>query len=448
MDARPYLYGGIAAGLVAALWSGAATAQPEQAPKADTEPQPAAKPPAPAAPVAPPVEAKPPAEPQPVWRREPGTSPLEGFTLTEPMPITWHGGIEADLGYAKYTHETVTIPGEQFYDARGRFVLGPEVTHRFGSDYFLRAKAQFVAWIRETYQQYQVNVDDAYAQVGEVDKWDVMAGRFMTWRAYRKGLGFDLYTLEDTGAISNGSYEGGAFYVHIYEVDDIFYRGAPGRVALHVYPTSFFGVELAGQYGKDNLSNTIGGRAAAAIDLDYVSVTAAGEYRTARPALEQYAVDASNQKVFCDDCGKNTFYGGGGSAVIKYKFIEVGASGATRKVKSWGIKDGTPDKTSSYKTTSIGGYAELDVGSLVMPKSLILGFGLDRTERLFDVQSFERHVQGAAYVAYPLGFNDAMVKLVLSKSSGHLEQFSGEGAPFTLYDGAMYAGRVRLKFSF
>jgi hypothetical protein len=81
-----------------------------------------------------------------------------------------------------------------------------------------------------------------------------------------------------------------------------------------------------------------------------------------------------------------------------------------------------------------------------MGRRLILGAGVHRTEVLTEVEEFKRHVQQAAYIAYPLGFNNAMVKLVLSQSDLLWEEPSGD--IYILRNSKMIAGRVRVSFNF
>jgi hypothetical protein len=448
--------------LALCTWTSLAAAQAESAPKAEAPPAATVKaeaPPAATVKAEAPPAATVKAEAPPslaAATREPGVSPWEARTLDEALSPVWHGGLETDVGYAKYTHSVPTTAAEDFYDFRGRFVVGPEITHPFGGEYFLRAKAQLVAWIREAAGIYQINADDVYGQIGQKGVWDVTLGRFMTWRVYQKGLGFDLYTLEDTGALLK-TFVSSAFYPHIYEVDEIFYRAQSGRVAAHVYPTPWSGIEVTGQYGSEITSNILGGRVAAGVSLPFLTLIAGAEYRSQRPSQEQYSLDANNAKTFCDDCGKTKTYGGGGSAAVKVKPIEVGVSAATERSKTWsslGAGGGTLDTTSSFKRTSFGGYGELDVGTLVLGRSLKLGAGLDRTETLFDSSAagvagtFLRHVQGAAYVAYPLGFNDSMVKLVVSKADGTQKVPQGPGLPDIAQDDHMLAARLRLTMNF
>src|SRR5437588_282202 len=114
---------------------------------------------------------------------------------------------EVDVGYAQYTFDSPTYKPERFYDVRGRFVMGPTLTHEFSGHYFIRARGEAVAWLRDVVGQYQVNVDDVWAQVGDKGRWDLKVGRFFSWRVYHKGLGVDLYTLDDTGARSENDVD-------------------------------------------------------------------------------------------------------------------------------------------------------------------------------------------------------------------------------------------------
>ena len=351
------------------------------------------------------------------------------------------------MGYARYTFREYRSVPDDFYDFRGRFVLGPSVRHDFGGDYFFRGTAQFVAWIREQDRNYQINVDDVYAQVGQKNVWDFQVGRFMTWRVYRKGLGFDLFTLEDQGALLSGKQDQGEYAVHTYEVSSIFFRDQQGRAAFHFYPTSWSGIEVAGQYGKDTISNTFGGRFAGNLNFDMVSVSAAAEYLHSRPSDEKsdaISTDDPDTRTYCDTCGVTKKYGVGGGAVFKMKPVELGANFARRYVTNWNVKaPGELDRSSSEHTTSVGGYLELDVGLLAINRGLIIGGGLSRTEQLTKTEAFQRHIQGAAYVAYPLGFNNAMVKVVGSYANGLSDDANHE-----ILQGHMLSVRVRLSFNF
>jgi hypothetical protein len=352
--------------------------------------------------------------------------------------LDWHGNLELDGGYVEYSWAGAYVP-ETVYDSRGRFVLGPLLTQDLGNDYFLRVTGQVVAWVRENQNVYQINADDVYVQVGQRGLWDFMAGRFLTWRVFRKGLGFDLYTLEDTGAriLPNFSNTGDSFK-HMYEVNYIFMRDSglvpSGRAAFHFYPTSWSGIELVGSYGRlDSGANALGGRLAAGMKLKYFSLLAGAEYE---------GWSAPQAVAGCDKCGTEKQFGVGGSvAVTPLQPIEIAFSAAYGKDEKWSPIQGAA--YSEDKTHSLGGYLQLDAGSLFMPRSLILGGAFFRTEyrNTGGLGMYQRHDQLAAYLAYPLGFNNSVVKLVFSEGIGYQQP---PNPPNT--DAHMYS--VRLRFAY
>jgi hypothetical protein len=371
--------------------------------------------------------------------------------------LEWHGNLELDDGYVRYSWDQASYKPVTVLDSRGRFVLGPMLTQNLGNGYFLRETGQFVAWAREVPGTaggalYQINVDDVYVQVGQQGLWDFMAGRFLTWRVFRKGLGFDLYTLEDTGARLDTNYTDGNWFPHMYEVNTIFMRDpaiAPaGRAAFHLYPTSWSGIELVGSYGHlQGSQNVLGGRLAAGVKLlKYASLLAGAEYQAVWGDQQAVLSDGTP----CAKCNTRREYGAGGSlAVTPLRPIEAALSFAYGKEHNY--LDLNDETASPKRTYSLGGYLQLDAGSLFMPRSLIVGGAFFRTElRGIDntaggtVDEYDRHDQLAAYVAYPLGFNNAVVKLVFSEAAGH-QQLLNQGNQTTT-DGHMYS--VRLRFAY
>jgi len=375
--------------------------------------------------------------------------------------VSLHGNLELDLGYATYAYpEVVTTPTEAFTDLRGRFVFGPVLHHDFGSSgYFFEATGQFVAWVREQPSVYQINVDDVYARVGHAGDWDFQLGRFMTWRVYHKGLGFDLYTLEDNGAaVAPGRVEYG---VHTYEVDYIFLRNSPyvgseiaGRAAAHYYPARFLAFELAGAYGQADAgaTNTLGGRLAADLHVSFLRASLGAEYRMQESALERRDLLPDGSTLECGNCGASTNLGFGGGIIFKYGPIEVSGSGAkgfddANLATSGGDGVADPNPAQSGERTSFGGYLQVDPGSLLFGRSLIVGAGAHRTELVLDNFDYQEHIQGAAYVAFPLGFNEAMIKLVLSRAELEvLDATNVEGTEFIRRERSMTAARFRVSF--
>ena len=400
-----------------------------------------------------------------------------------PERLSWpggfiYGGLELDLGYAKYEYpELVLSPEETVHDLRGRFVLGAMLDHPFGnSGYFLRATGQMVGWVREKEQRYQINVDDVYGAFGKRDLWDIQVGRFMTWRVYHKGLGYDLYTLEDAGASEAPPISNGRFVVHTYEADYIYLRNSPyvggevaGRAALHVFPTEYLGFELTGAYGlaQAEASNTLGGRLAADLNLGFLRVTAAGEYRQQRLTAPRLEAGPTGANVECTNCGDSDNKGIGGGAIAHLGPVEVGGGVAHGWDRSFNISGGGTGKApevpaGSGTRFSYGGYLQLDFGSLFW-RPLIAGFGMHKTEWILKNFNSQYHDQYAAYLAFPLGVqtapgarfastgsvNDAMIKLVVSRSDAEIyDAIDVGGDQYISRNRGMWAARFRLVYGF
>jgi hypothetical protein len=374
---------------------------------------------------------------------DPSNTPYPAPSYIKGLQLEFHGNSETDVGYAKY-EPGPNLFTDKFNDFRGRFVLGADLDYGFGQNFFFHGRGQLVDWIREPSRgpeggnQYLVNADDVYVQFGQRKTWDFLIGRFMTWKVYRKGLGFDIYTLEDTGALRfqqvSNDVTANPYGAHVYGVDDIWLRGQQGRAGFHVYPTPWSGLEFVGEYGRFSTINSVGGRGAGRVDVGPVSVTGGFELKHVQPAIEN---------PNCDQCGLQNFTGYGGGLVLDLNWLEVGGNVGIRKSTIYGQTMPGVDSSSSGKTTSLGGYLELDPGLLLMNRSLIIGAGINQTKVDIDAGDREKHVQGAAYIAYPFGFNDAMIKLVFSRADLTLDPRAAVEE-----NSNMIAGRFRVSFTF
>jgi hypothetical protein len=376
---------------------------------------------------------------------EPG-QPFEGL-YSGKMKLGWDGSAEIDVGYARYDYSLESYTPERLYDFRGRFVMGPVLEYDFDANHFFRFTGQAVAWVREEEQTYQVNADDVYAQIGRRKTWDVKLGRFETWVVYRKGLGYDPYTLEDTGASREGPVFTKQYGADMYEVNAIYWREMPGKLAVHVYPLDILGFELVGLYGSGPTTNFIGGRLAADLNLKFLRIMGGAEYRKAEPTEEVSKLE-NGVDVPCDKCSDKTLIGFGGGAVGSLGPVELGLNVAKASLETYKTDGTALELPATYDVTSFGGYLELDPGKLLFERSLIVGVGMNRTENLYENQDFDRHDQGAAYIAFPLGFNDAMVKLVVSKADLLIEDVDPVTGVVTARDSDMVAGRLRVRCSF
>lgn len=368
-----------------------------------------------------------------------------GFIAPPPEhELEWHGGLQLDVAHATYTFSEPTIPEETLYDFRGRFVVGPTVTHDFGDDYFVAARAELVGWVRERENVYQVNVDDVYGRFGKKGVWDITAGRFNAWRVYHRGRGFDLFTVEDLGACTLGNcgtQNPQNFGVSMYEVDNIYMRGPYGRAAAHIYPTEWSGIELLGEYGSTDTVNALGGRAALMARSDYFRVSVAGEYRKLEPTTVIAPIDANGNPVPCPKCGTSSSRGFGGGVEVTVSVVELGFSAAFGEQEAFAILNGTPNLDGTGSVMTYGGYGELDVGAL-LGRSFILGAGSHWTQQNLDNGNYDSHLQMAAYAAYPLGFNASELKLVYSRAQ--LDRVNGGTNAETWSD----SNAVRLRFSY
>lgn len=386
--------------------------------------------------------------------------------------LGWDGGFEMDLGYARYSFSQATFGAETFNDFRGQAWFGPVFEHRFGADnkYFIRGTAEVVAWLRdEPGALYKVNVFDAYAMFGKKDVADLQVGRFNSWRMTTPGNGFDIFTLEDTGAMVNGPIEGGSFAPYRYEVNHIWLRSTPGRVAIHAYPLKPFidgpfnnlGVEILGEYGKQGLDNVFGVRGALVYDTPYAKIYGGGEYRTRMKATEIVSADLT----VCEQCNWAWDNGYGGGAVIRPPYVEVGVNygnthGATR------TSQGNLELSGIRERNTLGGFLELHSGHLLDSRTplaergvwadqrsanirkVTIGAGVYRTESLLGNSDFAQHVQKAAYVKYNLGFNEAYLKLVISQADATFDDNTGEPGVYITNTSKMVAGRLRFAYYF
>ncbi len=364
------------------------------------------------------------------------------------MKLGWDGGAEIDTGYARYDYDLPSYNAESFYDLRGRFVMGPVLEYDFDEKHFLRVTGQAVAWVREERNLYQVNADDVYFQVGRRSTWDFKLGRFESWDVYHKGLGFDKYTLDDTGALRQPTFDTQLFGVDMYEVNAIYWREMAGKAALHVYPLDVLGFELVGLWGSERTTNHIGARLAADLNLKFLRVTAGAEYRKRDPSVEVTSLGPNGEQVPCDKCSDRTQLGFGGGAVVSLGPVELAANAAKLDVTAYKTDGSAEDLAGTTDITTFGGYLQLDPGKLLLDRSLIVGVGANRTESVIANGDFDRHTQAAAYVAFPLGFNDAMVKLVLSRADLLVEDADSVTGIVTARNSDMVAGRVRVRCSF
>jgi hypothetical protein len=404
-------------------------------------------------------------------RGRPEVEPRSPATPTEVKPapsaepprmplLTWSGGLEWDSGYARYNAQDPATIDDRFYDHRGRFVIGPLLHANVGQKLFFEATGQLVAWLKEQGgSKYQINVDDAWGKFGQKTVWDVQVGRFEAWPVYNKfpirdrdarpGVelneaagAFDLYTLEDTGALCSPPLATGGYCTDIYEVNFILLREEVGSVAVHIFPHRMLKLELHGKYGDQNgQTNHLGGRFAAIFQpADFIRLSAGAELRK-QSQSSPAKLDPEGDGTFVEreNGARLDRRGAGGGVVLKFGPVELAGNGAIGIVDSWD-QEGKPIADNSPQIVSYGGYGQVTLGPVT------LGGAGNYTLRTDPSHNRQTHIQTAGYVYYPF-WDNLSLKLVGSYARGTDDPFNLRDTrvpPTNEFIGA----RLRLKYVF
>lgn len=377
--------------------------------------------------------------------------------------LEWHGNAQVDVAFLDYRFTDSSIPHEQLYDLRGRFVMGPTLYHAFRDGYFVRARAEFVAWLREINDSYQVNVDDAFVQGGKVGLWDVKVGRFFSWRVYHRGPGFDLFTSEDLGACVDGNcaaQDPSDYAPRMYDVSNVYFRDTPGRLAFHYYPTASSGIEALVQYGSmagssanttssgsvTTFSNSLGARLAGIFGLPLFRASAALELRHIEPTTDQVQAAEGGGTIPCPACGTSSDVGLGGGVELTPRELglELALNVGYSLRSAYLASESRMDEATSGEILTLGGYAQFDWGKYLWGQSLVFGLGYNYTQNAQKNRDYGQQGQLAAYLLWPLDFfQGAAVKFVYSNMHYTFESDDGRD----VLQSASDSNAFRLRFS-
>jgi hypothetical protein len=308
------------------------------------------------------------------------------------------GDMWIDSGYESSRRGLEGEPDQAFWLQQGRFMLDATATHTWRR-FFAQAKGQLLAHVEEIPGDEYIDTDDAWIRFGTWDLWDLQLGRFEAWEVYHKGEGLERDTLEDKGAFDGPD---------IYEVNYAFYRqNGFGQLAAHLYPLSWLRFELGTVFGNELGYNSYGLRPVGMVDLGWLKLKLAGEWRKLK-----------NQEEGRKQWEEKRGLGGGVSfnfdhlhPVVRLHFGANAACGLVDKVDAFGKVDerGSPD------TLSLGGFADLGLWSAV------LGLGYNHTlqgdRQLNDQTGREGHFthqQAFASLRHPLVFSWLTAKLVVA----------------------------------
>lgn len=380
-----------------------------------------------------------------------------------PALLAWYGSLESDVGFARYDAEAEAEPDDTLEDHRGRFVVAP-MLHLELSDFFFEATGQLVGWVKNNQGLPLIAADDVWGKFGKQDAWDIQVGRFEAWRVYQKfplrfhNLGpafhsraigestgaFDLFTLEDTGALVDPPVSNQAYYVDIYEVSHILLREEAGSIAFHYFPSQNWGAELHAKYGEQAQQNKLGARLAViGRPFPQLQLSAAGEARTSRtgsPARSQDP-DDPERYIECTNCGRVDQWGFGGGAVLSLGPVELAASGALGHQKGFEAVDGTEDPEATYEVQSFGGYAQVTFDDTT------IGGAVNNTQLLDESDNFQTHLQTAGYIFQSLA-RDLSIKLVVTYAKGKDDPANERNDGVPPPENSFLGARLRLKYYF
>ncbi len=380
-----------------------------------------------------------------------------------PALLAWYGSLESDVGFARYDAEAESVTDDTFEDHRGRFVVGP-MLHLELSDFFFEATGQLVGWVKNNQGLPLIAADDVWGKLGKHDVWDIQFGRFEAWRVYQKfplrfhNLGpafhsramaestgaFDLFTLEDTGALAEPPVSSQRYYVDIYEVSHILLREEAGSVAFHYFPARNWAAELHAKYGEQAQQNKLGSRLAIiGHPFRALQLSAAGEYRTSRTGSPARTRDPADPERYieCDDCGRVDQWGFGGGAVLHIGPAELAGSAALGHQRGYDAVDGTEDPEATFEVQSFGGYAQVTLARTTV------GGAVNNTQRLDESDNFQTHLQTAAYVFQALA-EDLSLKLVVTYATGKNDPANERGDGVPPPENSFLGARLRLKYYF
>jgi hypothetical protein len=312
--------------------------------------------------------------------------------------------------------------------ADGRAVLRLTPTYSRG-DWFVQAQAELVANKDQTQGQPSIgDTDDLWIRVGKWQAYDLTVGRFEAFEVYHLGMGLDINTDERKGAYSQSSTPPA-----LYGASFLYYRpDGPGNLALHVFPSKQWRIEVLGQAGAFGIFNAIGSRTAVVFDAGWLKLKAGGEYQVATDPQE----GSKTKQV-------NRGFAGSAQFVID-PYVEFGANagqGLNDLYDSNGLKSAAGSKT----VNSFGGF----VNARIVP-DLLFGAGVNNahaTDLHLDVTTGKagefNHLQTFAALQY-FWESQLMIKFVFSYAKADFTP-TLDTAPYT---NKMYSGRLRFEYLF
>jgi hypothetical protein len=360
-------------------------------------------------------------------RRSPYMNLLGDGKVTNPLldnglgrsALSLSGYFWGDMGYMITKNEQPGLYDQKAEYMQGRVVVRTEYTRILVGDLFATARAEIIAFENEyTKSTYEAHTLDAYVMVGQ-KKWDLQWGRFLPWEVYYRGLGIDLYTPEESGALGS--------LPPIYNVNFGWSRfNEPGQLALHFFPVKGLGIEVSGVYGQEGTSgiNYNGVRPVIDWKLGGLELVVGGEYFKQSSQRSEFKVS-------------QTQYGGGGRLQYTMPFLTAGVEGAyahSEKINANEEKDGAQ----TFDRYSVGGWIDVYLFNDV----LSLGLHHTADSRLNNDEPTQ--LQGYLALMHRLPVRGLSVKLVYGVARGVVDDATADAQ----FDNSMQSFRVRLQYLF
>lgn len=343
-------------------------------------------------------------------------NPHRDHILDMEIPLHFSGYFWVDSGFVNRLNANESNPDQQAAYMQGRFVLATEYLREYDNGLYARARAEVINFVNEyTKSSFEAHVLDAFMEIGQ-GYWDVQVGRFLAWEVYDRGQGIELFTPEETGALSGPS---------LYWLDVARgYKNEAGQAAIHLYPFDGLGIEVAGVYGQESSQNVFGLRPVLDYRLGGLQLKAGYEFYAQRPQTDSDKVESTTH---------------GFAAKLQYTLgiFRLALNASARDVDYTDIQ-GLVDGEKTFTDNTFGGFVDVDVAS----GSLGLGYHLTRLKN----RQGERNRHHRLFASYKvfLPIEGVSVKAVYGFARAIIQDIDTE----IEYDNFAHSVRLRLAYDF
>jgi hypothetical protein len=425
----------------------------------------------------PPVEDTAPAEPAPIWVEHlgPETYPgklrgLYGGSLwLEPSfhGLQWpymkktgvgvSGVFWVDSGYEKIVRDAKpTIADTSMFLQQGRGLLRVTPTYTNGN-LFIQAQVELIGNLCQAsgstcLTNGTVDTDDLWIRFGQWNAWDIKVGRFEAWELYHTGMGLDINTQERLGAHNGGlTAPAGLNAPDFYGMNWMHDRPSDGLgvgyLAFHAYPTETIRFEVLGEMGASDVTSLgytyYGGRPSIILDYGWLKLKAGYEYEKRQG--DQSFVDTSTDTKSASKAWRTRQGFGGCVLFVIDPRAEFGGSLAMGKQESHeNFQTGDLQPTDSFSRNSVGGFANLRLGSL-----WLVGGGANFTwqndkyyHQNADSPNYTAHLQAFGAIQYLLA-RQLYIRAVFGYARA---DFVASDDTIPVWSNTMMSGRIRLMY--